>query len=155
MPTAGASPEPAHDSDTLLPAGDQGEVAGSVWRRPALGGVWNVDANVVFDLSALWRESAHHPKLAHRSGQRPGKSLLGFTVQPPCGTGGETEAQEGKDLPRVLQLVRGQSQDSDLGRGALGLQPQLCSIPGSDCSLSGKGRHSTGGYEDSSRSELR
>lgn len=103
-----------------------------------------MDANV----SAFWRKSAHHPELAHLRGQRPGKSLLGFTVQPPCGTGGET-GQEGKDLRRVLQLVGGQSQDADLGSGALRLQPQLCSIPGSCCNLSGKGRYSPGGCEDS------
>lgn len=76
-------------------------------------------------------------------GQSPGKSLLGFTVQTSCGKMGETEAQEGRDLARALQLVSGRA-DSDLGSRALGLQPQLCSIPGSYCTFLEKGDKRTG-----------
>lgn len=133
MPTGGASSEPAHDSDTLCcQLGTRGKwlAASGKGQRWRVSGIWR----------RMWFQICLHsggraPITRVGTPQRPGKSLLDCTVQPPCGTGGETEAQAGKDLPRVLQLVRGQSQDSDLGSGGLGLQPQLCSIPGSDCNL--------------------
>lgn len=78
----------------------------------------------------------------HR-GQSPGKSLLGFAVQPSYGKMEESEAQEGRDLPRALQLVSGRA-DSDSGSRALGLQPRPCSIPGSYCTLLEKGDKRTG-----------
>lgn len=50
----------------------------------------------------------HHPELAHLPEDRVLESLCWILrVQPPCGTDGETEAQEGRDLPRILQLVGG------------------------------------------------
>ena len=68
--------------------------------------------------------------LTHRE-QSPGKPLLDPGVQLPCGTNGETEAQEGRDLPRVLQLVGGRAKIQTWGTGALGFQSQLCPIPAS------------------------
>lgn len=55
----------------------------------------------------ILREEHHRPKLAHITEDSPGKSLLDCRVQAPCGTDGKTEAQEGRDLSRIRQLVGG------------------------------------------------
>lgn len=77
-------------------------MADSVWKRPGLEeGVWDVGKN----MSAFRRKSIHHPELAHLREARVLEGLLDLTAHLSCGTDGEIEAQEGRDLPRVLHLV--------------------------------------------------
>ena len=78
-----------------------------------------MDANV----SAFWRKSTHHTL------QRPGSGVVsaGFYSPTLCGTDGETEAQEGRDLPRSLQLVGGRAKVQTWEAGHLSVSPS--SVP--------------------------
>lgn len=140
MPTAGPSSEPAHDSDTpRCQLGTQGKWLAVCGNGQCQKSVWDKGAKV----SAFWGKGTHCSVVLTHRGQSPGKPLLDLRVQLPCGTNGETEVQEGRDLPRVLQLVGGAS-----GAGALGFQSQFLSIPASYCTFLGKG-DKVGYYETS------
>lgn len=132
MPTAGPSSEPAHDSDTLsCQLGTKGKwlaVCGNGQRQKSVSGI-----RVQRFLPSGGRVPIGQ-SCPNSQRTESWKASVGSRVQLPCGTNGETEVQEGRDLPRVLQLVGGAR-----GAGALGFQSQFRSIPASYCTFLGKG----------------
>lgn len=110
-------------------------MADSVWKRPGLEEcVWDVGKT----MSAFRRKSIHHPGLAHLTEARVLEGLLDLTAHPSCHTDGEIEAQEGRDLPRVLCLVA----EPTWGPGALGFQ--LSSAPSQEVTAAFRERERTG-----------
>lgn len=113
-------------------------MAGSVWKRPGLEeSVWHKGEDV--PAFGVWGKSTHCPELAQLTEDRVLEISVISESPIPYDTNGETEAQEGTDLPGVLQLVEGRAKIQTWGAGTLGFSSQLCPIPASYCIFLQKG----------------
>lgn len=120
---------------------------GSGWQcleKAWAGGTeWETDANV----SAFWRKGTHHPELAHLTEARGLESLCWallsnhLVVQ-------VREAQEGRDLPRVLQLVGGRAKNQTWEVRHLSFSPSSAPPQEVTAPLWERGDKELGGCED-------